>query len=550
MTTLYLQVNLLVLVLQPWIEGRVRTWLISIFSFNVVLAVVFLLSNDLLFSICLALLFYLLVSAGSYAKLRALGFKLIYSDVPNLSAITVRTLLSDFRMQTMAGLAVFLMFLALVWSVRGSSMAFPQSLLERLGLLLAWTAAFVGSVFALNGRRVFHPLQLSARRAYFSTFFMSCFGFAGSMKPRFSTISSTALTLPEAKPETASAPESVLPDVFLILHESTFDPRLHGLYLPEELHAFFDDPQALRGRMAVDIFGGGTWQSEFNIYAGIPSVEFGLNSRFVFHLLTGKLNHSLPQSLNALGYRSLMVSSDEKPLTTHERFYRSIGFTTIDYPARYLTGEKLDRWWRQRHDRETYDCALRLLAEQAGPEHPVFLSIMTYMNHGDHRPRRFPPDLHEALREDVLSRTGNPHYAEYCVRLKESVIELSRLRKALAARASGRPALLLRYGDHQPLFVAKIRDFDVQDPALYTTFYACEMIGGALQPVPGLPDDLHSAYVATVALAAGGVPLDPIHAARLGFAKKCGFQYAECDAEEKGQFHRRLIDDGLIRIEQ
>ena len=68
-------------------------------------------------------------------------------------------------------------------------------------------------------------------------------------------------------PLMAAVPARTLdyPDIIVIQHESIFDPRVFGLPVEPIVEAFLSPTNGLYGSLNVDIFGGGSWQSEFSL---------------------------------------------------------------------------------------------------------------------------------------------------------------------------------------------------------------------------------------------------------------------------------------------
>src|SRR5207249_4855305 len=79
------------------------------------------------------------------------------------------------------------------------------------------------------------------------------------------------------------ARSSDTPDIIVIQHESIFDPRLYGLPVEPIVEAFLSPKSGCYGSLNVDIFGGGSWQSEFSLLTGLSSASFGSNAYFLFN---------------------------------------------------------------------------------------------------------------------------------------------------------------------------------------------------------------------------------------------------------------------------
>ena len=128
-------------------------------------------------------------------------------------------------------------------------------------------------------------------------------------------------------PLTAAIPARSVdyPDIIVIQHESIFDPRVYGLPVEPVVEGFLSPKNALYGRLNVDIFGGGSWQSEFSLLTGLSSASFGSNAYFLFKRGVGRFHNSLPHWLTALGYQTTLASSCRRNFLNYDAFYRSIG---------------------------------------------------------------------------------------------------------------------------------------------------------------------------------------------------------------------------------
>ena len=113
------------------------------------------------------------------------------------------------------------------------------------------------------------------------------------------------------------------PDIIIIQHESIFDPRAYGLPVEPIVEAFLSPKNGLYGSLNVDIFGGGSWQSEFSLLTGLSSASFGSNAYFLFKRGAGRFHNSLPHTLTALGYKTTLASSCRRNFLNYDDFYRS-----------------------------------------------------------------------------------------------------------------------------------------------------------------------------------------------------------------------------------
>ena len=79
------------------------------------------------------------------------------------------------------------------------------------------------------------------------------------------------------------------------------------------------------GCLNVDIFGGGSWQSEFSLLTGLSSASFGSSAYYLFKKGAGRFHSSLPHLLASLGYQTTLTSSCRRSFLNYDEFYSSIG---------------------------------------------------------------------------------------------------------------------------------------------------------------------------------------------------------------------------------
>jgi hypothetical protein len=218
-----------------------------------------------------------------------------------------------------------------------------------------------------------------------------------------------------------------------------------------------------------------------------------------------------------------------------------MGFDDRFYLDTMMPGFDAARWRRAQPDEQIYDAALYRRRE-AGDTAPSFMAINTLMNHGPHRRRLLGMEKHFRAREIAMGASGNARYAEYYARLAASATAYARFRDALDRMPHRRPTIIIRYGDHQPrLGLPQARTARARH-----TFYAIEASGFDLDAAIVRPDPLDSAFLATIALQAAGLPLDGFYAAHADLVAECGSAYDATVSERKRQFHRSLLDEKLF----
>jgi phosphoglycerol transferase MdoB-like AlkP superfamily enzyme len=500
----------------------------------------------LLSSILVAAIF-----GASNVKYNHSGLKLTVTDLPLMFAGTVPFFIVQYPLAAIAvlagGIGFILAAVAALLYVPGA----PVSL--ELQVLL-FSIAFIGLVAAYRtggGAAAFQPIA-TLRRCFFSTFIASLLNplsWRQFGKLALSDIAKDPLPL------MAAVPARILdyPDIIVIQHESIFDPRVYGLPVEPIVEAFLSPKNGRYGSLNVDIFGGGSWQSEFSLLTGLSSASFGSNAYFLFTRGVGRFHNSLPNSLTALGYRTMLASSCRRSFLNYDAFYRSIGISERIFTDDFHPPFDVNRFETTNSDALFLEAALGVHMERiAGDAAPRFLYALTNFNHGPHNRRLVAPGHFESERAFAATSLPDACYAEYYARLVETAVTWNRLKSELSACFPKRPTLIVHYGDHQPVMARRIEaklKLPINARRHFRTFYAMETLNDCSDRlVSGRGPDLDIAFLGTVALQQAGLPLDEIFATRASLLEHCGEAYFASSSERKRRFHRTLVDLGMIDV--
>jgi len=328
-------------------------------------------------------------------------------------------------------------------------------------------------------------------------------------------------------------PESC-PTLLVILNESTFPPDLfQPTPISPSRDAFFRSSDGRARQLRVETFGGGTWMSAFSLMTGIPASTYGRFRAHVMRWSQGRIRHSLPATLKALGYRSVVLSPLGGDFVGEEPFYRSLGFD--DFLDQKDLGTQGDR----EPDAFYLSKALDWLGDHfAHRDDPAFLFLMTMANHHPH------------------GGEGAP-FVDYLQRLDGTAQAYQAFKSSLADRFPDRAFLILHFGDHQPPFTWPARDevdwmnrvegLPLEESA-YRTYFAVDGVGFAPRQLDRMPDLLEVAYLGTALLSAAGLPLDAVHRLRRDLALRHSGRlfFADADGAMARQFNQRLIEAGLL----
>jgi hypothetical protein len=491
------------------------------------------------------------IFGASVVKYRHSGLKLTVTDLPLAFAGTVPFFIVQYPLAVTAffagGIALILAAVAVLLYVTG-----PPVSLELQIILIGAASIGVFAAYRTSGGAVSFRRMAAQRRCFFSTFIASLLDplswrqFGGLV---LSDIAEEPLPLLPAEP----ARSHDIPDIIVIQHESIFDPRLFGLPVEPVVEAFLSPKDGRYGTLNVDIFGGGSWQSEFSLLTGLSSASFGSNAYFLFKRGVGRFHNSLPNSLTALGYRTMLTSSCRRSFLNYDAFYRSIGISERIFTDDFHPPFDVDRYEATHSDAMFLEAALGAHMKRiAGDAAPRFLYALTNFNHGPHNRRLTAPGEFESERAFAAASLGDACYAEYYARLAETAATWTRLKSELSARFPGRPMLIIHYGDHQPVMARRIEAktrLPVDPRRQFRTFYAMEILNDRSdRMIPGRGPDLDIAFLGTVALQQAGLPLDEVFATRASLLGHCGDAYFASPSERKRRFHRTLVNLGMIDV--
>jgi Sulfatase len=496
------------------------------------------------------------IVGASMVKYHHSGIKLTVADFALVFAGTIPFLWAQYRRTaTLVLFAMGAFALSSLW-IGQLHTDEPLSLDVRVGIL-ALSLAVCALIYRTMGGAVSFRASAREQNRYLSTFAASLIDVASWRPSRgliLSDIARDPLPLMDATP----ARTTDRPDIIFIQHESVFDPRIYGLAIEPDLERFFSPGNGISGALNVDIYGGGSWQSEFSLLTGLSSATFGPDAYFIFRRGVDRFRHSLPRSLAKLGYQTLLASSCRRSFMEYDAFYRSIGM------GERLFSDDLSAPFDVNAFEKTYSDAAflpqvvaeltdRLALNQA----PHFLYALTNSNHGPHTRRHVDDPVFSGARAFANEQLKDEQYGEYYSRLTETASSWQRVKAELAARFPDRPMLVVHYGDHQPVMTRRIQHHQKSaDDAQrqFRTFYAIEGINFVIDPAAvaqaHVPQGstLDIAFLGTLALQIAGLPLDRVTTTRASLLKECREGYFAARSVRKHRFHRTLVSLRLIDV--
>jgi Sulfatase len=337
------------------------------------------------------------------------------------------------------------------------------------------------------------------------------------------------------------------PHIVMVLDESSFDiSAAPGVKVPADYRRHFRSFDGKTRSFVAEVTGGQTWHTEYNVLSGLSARSYGQMKFYVTRIAAGHVERGLPQALRRCGYRTFSLYPAYGAFLSARKFQTGTGVDQLIDAAEMGAGDV-------EPDHFYYDKAARLIGRERGAA-PLFLFVYTVANHFPWN-SRFRPDLTPAWRDP-----GNePDLDEYIRRQTMSARDYADFVARLQREFPNESFLLVRFGDHQPNFAAKIlepaqddaaiaegiRQFD---PRYYTTYYAVDAVNFAPVDLASALDRLDAPYLPLAVLGAAGIPLDPSFAEQKRILERCHGEFYRCgNGAEARRFNKLLIDAGLIK---
>ncbi|HKO71671.1 MAG TPA: sulfatase-like hydrolase/transferase [Bradyrhizobium sp.] len=345
----------------------------------------------------------------------------------------------------------------------------------------------------------------------------------------------------------ARHPSRRLPNIILLHDESSFDvTAAPGIKVPEGYHNHFRSMDGKARKLLVEGIGGPSWFAEYNVLTGLSVRSYGRFATSVTRIAAGRVGRGLPRSLSHCGYRSFSLYPFYGSFLGSRAFQTSVGVENyMDMVALGTRDFEADSFY--------FDQAIKIIERERGSA-PLFLYVYTVANH-------FPWDkrLRPELTPNWRDLGNGPEVDEYIRRQTMTAHDYRRLLDRLAQRFPTEPFLIVRYGDHQPQFGARIIDpslssrafaqhLEQSDPRYLTTYYAIDAVNFTPVDLSSALDTLDAPYLPLVIEDAAGVPLDPSFSEQRNILQRCnGLFYSCAHGAEARRFNRLLIQAGAIK---
>jgi hypothetical protein len=232
----------------------------------------------------------------------------------------------------------------------------------------------------------------------------------------------------------------------VVLAESTFDPgatfRLEGEWNDAIFRA--GEHTAANGLLRVNAMGGGTWITEFETIVGLDSRLFGYSGMYTHASLSPFVDQSIAFYMRQHGYRTSAFFPHGGDFYNARNAYANYGFETI------LDSEDLGRGAWMETDGEIAESVRAAMGP--APQAPFFSYVLFIENHSPHDCGAGDSTGFAVRFADTQAFTPNCALHEYLRRLDSTTSAVQSLLGYLAdiETRTGRPFVLLVFGDHQP----------------------------------------------------------------------------------------------------
>jgi hypothetical protein len=506
-----------------------------------------------LLAFSLNVLFFLSIYVSSGFKYSILAMNLHVYDVSfYLSYLTqIRFFYETFPRIAYPATFAFLLLVAALIALYRFERPWGANWKQRSGVTLAALLLLAGSLRPLFVNNVDF---FSDGRLVFSAFFSSLRDIPELLK--FNKVfesSAQANAGPIPLDAISCSPDKTPPNIILFLNESAMPPGVYpNLIYPQELDPFYKSYDGQIHPLRVETFGGGTWLSDFSALTGLSTNSFGSMRNFAIQIMTGRLRHSLPQYLKACGYETSIVYPSGADFAGSANFYKAIGFDhIIDRKVHHAQDDRQRDAFYYEQVRQVFE-----RAKNSGSTKPQFVAAQSMSTHTPWD-FRFAQDAVKPGEE--LRWNRDVEFDEYLWRLVLAKRDRDDFRAQLAEQFPNAPFLFVGYGDHQPALSkipiddpvaiadgGKSWQLDPTAPA-FRTYYSVDALN--FTPQINLPEVpiVEIPHLATIAVQAAGLPLDPVFRQRAQLLKTCNGLFGTC--ADKGAlltFQHWLVDAGWV----
>jgi len=297
--------------------------------------------------------------------------------------------------------------------------------------------------------------------------------------------------------------KSDLPHVILIMNESFADLRTLGeLELNMENMEFFNSlkDNTVRGYVNASVLGGGTANSEFEVFTGCTSAFFSVNY-YPYQQGVKKPLNSLVSQMEKYGYHTYSMHPEVSSNWKRDTVYRFLGFDESFWLQDFEGAEVVHHGVS---DAETFDRIIKLYEEREEGE-KLFVFDLTIQNHGGYPGKQAPYEVRS-------EKYNNAMLDEYLTLIKIT----DEAFKDLVTYFEGQDekVIICMYGDHQPwlanLIVETDKTSDSVNSEKLLSKYKTPFVIWANYDIGEADDhDISMNYLGGLLLETAGVPLSP-----------------------------------------
>jgi hypothetical protein len=302
---------------------------------------------------------------------------------------------------------------------------------------------------------------------------------------------------------------SQLPNIAIVMAESTFDPN-RSLKLSRPFRSMLFDRQPLThalGPLFVTPIGGGTWMSEFEVLTGMDSRLFGFHGRYTHTMLAPLVKRTLVHAMREQGYVTTAYYASQANFFNIGKAMEYYGFER-NYPGTAL-GLNTKGW--NITDPGLMDAALAI-ARKDERKGPVFNYFQLVENHSPHSCKKRDTSYQQEITlTGPATKAHNCQLDTYLDRVKSTEVAVRKLMDYFEGveRKTGRPYLLVVFGDHQPHSFTGTRteytgaaDFQAMRKAVDPRVTFFHMLGTARKRVQWRDGDMAPLYLLSTLIGA------------------------------------------------
>ncbi len=297
-----------------------------------------------------------------------------------------------------------------------------------------------------------------------------------------------------------------LPHVIPVMNESFADLRvLADLELSQENLSFFNSlkENTVRGYVNASVLGGGTANTEFEVFTGCTVSFFPVNY-YPYQQAVKRPIDTLVSRMENYGYRTVSMHPESAGNWNRTNVYRYYGFDESLWKADFAGAEVVHAGVS---DAETYNRVIELYENRKQGE-KLFVFDLTMQNHGGYSDHGAPYEVRE-------TRMENPILDEYLDLVKVSDEAFAGLVHYFEEQDE--KVVICMFGDHQPWVSDLIMNYyykgaDIPPGQMMDKYKTPFVIWANYEIEEAEGYDISMNYLGGLLLRTAGIPLSPYFA--------------------------------------